>query len=239
MSLFVLLVILSTHGLEELQQQQQTNHSRSETTNNNNNHPFISTQIVQQYIQWHGASTLQSEKELLYPRCCRDRKYAVAYLSPCLDRAGNYLHNFIHSIVWGIITNRTVLVQFDTTAAPFYNHTTTTTTSADNLCGGQEHRIDPYLASWLPRWDDDYLDDEEDDWIVTPIPIDAERQRYDDQNKIVAFPQIPDILRSHQTSSSELFVFRNEWDDHALSNPIYRMVRMHEKTYRYPIVCTR
>jgi hypothetical protein len=57
------------------------------------------------YVQaWHSVDTLRAESAAQL----QQRRYAMAYYS-CPLQAGNRLHNFLNSQLWGIITKRTVL----------------------------------------------------------------------------------------------------------------------------------
>jgi hypothetical protein len=60
-------------------------------------------QLMEQYIQWHSEDSLQASPE--------NRTFAVAYYS-CPHRAGNFINNFLNSLKWAIITNRTLLVTY-------------------------------------------------------------------------------------------------------------------------------
>lgn len=64
-----------------------------------------SYRILTEYIQQHSQAALLNKS--------KDRRYAVAYYS-CPLQAGNRLHHFMNSILWAIVTNRTVLWQYYT-----------------------------------------------------------------------------------------------------------------------------
>jgi len=134
----------------------------------------------------------------------RGRRFAVAYYW-CPERAGNILHNLFNSVLWGIITNRTVLWRYD----PYY----------------RENRIEDCdriltRATWIPTWDEwsSKLKLEDDD--VVPIPIDINRRTYDERHRVVAFPQIEDIEFGNVNSR----LYRGvSWRDHPLSSLQYKL----------------
>ena len=150
---------------------------------------FEPVQVIEQYKRWHGVDALGKQGNMSTDE---SRKFAVAYLFPCAARAGNQFHNFYNNLLWAIITNRTLLVRFDSPTR--------------QLCNGQ-----PILnvASWLPLWDDwaARLGLSEDD--IELVPIDTARERYDRDHLVVLFPQIPDVLHDNT------HIFRSLWTDHA------------------------
>jgi hypothetical protein len=69
-------------------------------------------QVLEQYQQWHSASVLESESlEQL-----QQRRFALAFYS-CPHQVGHRMHHFMNSLIWSIVTNRTVLVHYLDTAA--------------------------------------------------------------------------------------------------------------------------
>ena len=157
--------------------------------------------VMEQYLQWHGVDALGQEVNTTIPST-EIRKYAVAYLFPCSARAGNQFHNFYNSVLWAVITNRTLLIRFDS--------------PTQQLCAGQPK---VKVAPWLPLWDDwvDKLRLFEDD--IEPVPIDTKRELTDRAHRVVLFPQIPDVrLRENH-------IFRGRWIDHPVNHVFGPRVR--------------
>jgi len=143
-------------------------------------------EAMNMYKEMHSVEALQQDimKWNLY-----HRKYAVVYYY-CPDRAGNILHSFFTGVSWAMLTNRTILVQYDTDK----DHGTT---EAD--CEKVLRR-----SPWLPRWDEwqDKLPE------PVPIPVDPKRQAYDLSNQVVIFPMIKDVMYFKHSE-----FYRNEWRD--------------------------
>ena len=57
-------------------------------------------QVLDQYIQQHSVDSLRSQPH--------NRSFATAFYS-CPLQAGNRLHHYLNSVLWAILTNRTVL----------------------------------------------------------------------------------------------------------------------------------
>lgn len=177
-------------------------------------------QVLEEYKQWHSHDVLLTE-DIQYMK--RRRKFAIMYYS-CPDRTGNIFHNMYNSILWSIITNRTLLVKFDET-----DGINTIEQCADII----------QLSSWVPLYDvwsakldiqtNDFNDtntnndnnsDDSNSIPIVPIPIDTEREIYDGQNQVVIFPQIQDIHHHDKTH-----ITRNTWRNDPLDLPNYRLVR--------------
>jgi hypothetical protein len=152
--------------------------------------PFYPNLALNEYQTRHSASVLRDEVSL------DDRKFAVAYWH-CPDRAGNILHNFFNSILWAMITNRTVLWIYGDGGRkgfpPF-----------------EECSNSLQVADWIPSYDDfrHVLHFDPDEAI--PVPITVETAFYDSVHRVVIFPQIPDVLRGNKK------IARNEWHHHPM-----------------------
>jgi hypothetical protein len=66
-------------------------------------HQLIPIRVLNKYKQQHSETALRNNPH--------GRKYAVVYYS-CPMQAGNRLHHFFNSILWSIVTNRTVLWKY-------------------------------------------------------------------------------------------------------------------------------
>lgn len=69
---------------------------------------FQPEQLLEQYIAWHGEESLCRQPE--------NRQFAVVYYN-CPHRAGNALNAFFNSVIWAIVTNRTLLWRYDEKSA--------------------------------------------------------------------------------------------------------------------------
>jgi hypothetical protein len=79
------------------------------------------------------------------------RKFAVGYYS-CPLQAGNRLHHFFNSLIWSIVTNRTLLYQY------FDYHTCLRITRSYQICNAANTRKDCDVVlkrkSWIPSFGD-------------------------------------------------------------------------------------
>jgi hypothetical protein len=76
-------------------------------TNAKQSFATIPHQILNEYKKWHSNDVLMSETS----NHLNDRSFAMAYYS-CPLQAGNRMHHFLNSIIWAIVTNRTILFKY-------------------------------------------------------------------------------------------------------------------------------
>jgi hypothetical protein len=153
--------------------------------------PFYPNLALYEYQKRHSVFALRDDVSL------DNRKFAIAYWS-CPDRAGNILHNFFNSILWAMITNRTVLWM--------YGDGRKTGFASFDECSNSLQ-----IADWIPSYHDfhDVLPFEPEEAV--PVPITVETSYYDSVHHLVIFPQIPDVLKGNKQ------VARNEWQHHPLT----------------------
>ena len=106
--------------------------------------------ILHRYMDEHSGQAIQLE----YHLSSSSRKFAVAYYS-CPMQAGNRLHHFLNSLLWGIVTNRTILWHYYDSEACWL--------SSDGkydrgICRNANQESDCSLsiltlADWLPAFD--------------------------------------------------------------------------------------
>jgi hypothetical protein len=196
-----------------------------------------SIQTIYQYYTLHGVEAWQRDPSI------EDRKFAVAFL-PCRrhldaslpvdedDSTIEVIHNFFNTLVWSILTNRTVIVQWYnpilfTTHQP--GRTTIHRDERNYTCATDRYKNSPptlqsypqpnafQLASWLVQWEDILrLNAVLYDEAIVPVPIDVYRQSYDTQHTIVVFPQIPSIQYQVSMKRPDDAFFHNTWSDHPL-----------------------
>lgn len=66
--------------------------------------------LWEEYQQWHSQESLEQDM-LTDPYNITARKFAVGYYS-CPLQAGNRLHHFFNSLIWAVVTNRTLLWKY-------------------------------------------------------------------------------------------------------------------------------
>jgi hypothetical protein len=189
-----------------------------EYTNYSNNQdinvkPFWPNRALDEYKRWHSNDVLQNES-INY--ILMNRKFSVVYYW-CPDRAGNIFHNMYNSITWSIISNRTILIAYESD-----NPAQNTLDDCDKIL---------QIASWIPRWDEWSLKLNLTTAENKPVPISTTTtiKRNDSfsnpfvvdttQYRTVIFPQIRDI-RPSDTS-----IYRNEWNEHPTEKKGFRKVR--------------
>jgi hypothetical protein len=117
-----------------------------------------------------------------------DRKFLVAYYyGP--HRAGNILHNFFNSIIWAVVTNRTVLWEYYTDRP----HTNTLEDCEQYL---QRHSWLPSYAEWSIKLQ-----------LDAPVPVQA-GDMLSSQAQVIVAPQIRDLFPEHGNS-----IHRVKWSD--------------------------
>lgn len=121
----------------------------------------------------------------------------------CPDRAGNYLHNLFNNVVWSILANRTILIQY-------YQQEDMERSSCQNIMP---------LPSWMHLWDD-YSQSLPS---TSAFPVWTQNSSYTttlythpNEIPLVIFPHIPDFDLSNQD------IERCKWSDHPVSNTEYR-----------------
>jgi len=170
-----------------------SNLSRSNTTSTKSYDNFNPWPMVafRQYQKRHSAHILQKEfsgfnsssSENLY----NGRKFAKATYW-CPDRAGNLLHSLFNSMIWAMITNRTLLVEYEQL---LWKETD------QSYCQSVLS-----LAEWLPTWEE---------WshkLALPDPVPVSGPLNIDDYTVVMFPQIPDV--HHENTS----LTREDWNSH-------------------------
>ena len=215
-----------------------------------------SIQTIYQYNKMHSVAALR--QDLSSPRRLQledsdettHRTFSLAFL-PCLrhnqynnnsknldEELANYytseiLHNFFNTLVWSIMTNRTVIIQwYDPTAKrePSRNHIHLKnaseqfyTCTTENQQNHPSSRSSPAsilsLTSWMVQWSDVllYHPTTINDTIV-PIPIDLYRQQYDTRHSVVVFPQSQEHFHIHPSPNPQPAMFYNQWFQHPLSD---------------------
>ena len=166
---------------------EQSDHHKHETESTKLPLPVL---IVERYKEQHNVKVLEQEDASggLHPT----RQYAIAPYW-CPERAGNILHNLFNTVTWAIITNRTILLQWD--------HSNPNRNTAAHC----EHAL--HLKPWVPLWDE--WKDRISSNTIVPIAIDVTRRRFDEIHTVVMFPQIPGVL--HERGDE---IYRNSWSDH-------------------------
>jgi hypothetical protein len=137
-------------------------------------------QVLQQYQKEHSAEALANHSA--------ERKFVVAYYyGP--DRAGNILHNFFNSIIWAVVTNRTILWEY----------------YVDRPQANSVQDCDSFLKRnpWLPS----YTEWSRKLHLPAPVPVTA-REILSTSAQVVLPPQIRDIYPRNDTSA------RAKWSDH-------------------------
>jgi hypothetical protein len=155
---------------------------------------------VEQYIAWHSAHVLRHELQSQAPQQMSSRHYAVAYYY-CPERAGNLLHSLFISVTWAMLTNRTLLLAYDT------DHTKEHSKNTVEDCQAVLQR-----ASWIP-WYDDFIDllhlslTNSTTKTIQPIALDVSQITQESHYPMVTFPSIRDVQQHHTN------YFRLEWRD--------------------------
>jgi hypothetical protein len=135
--------------------------------------------VLRQYQKEHSNQALQQERDVAVfdtdvdAATRTDRKFLVAYYSGP-DRAGNMLHNFFNSIIWAVVTNRTVLWEY----------------YVDRPNANSVKDCEQYLKrhSWLPS----YAEWSPTLHLAAPVPIRV-RDMLSSSAQVVLAPQIRDI----------------------------------------------
>ena len=160
---------------------------------------------VEQYIAWHSADVLRHELQSQTPQQLSSRKYAVAYYY-CPERAGNLLHSLFISVTWAMITNRTLLLAYDTDHNIDKDHSKNTVKDCQAVL---------QRASWIP-WYDDFIDllqplnsntTTNTSTTIQPIGLDVSQITQESHYPIITFPSIRDVQQHHTN------YFRLEWRD--------------------------
>lgn len=114
----------------------------------------IAEAMLEEYRMKHSVDTLRQESlEQL-----ANRKYAMGYFS-CPLQAGNRLHHFANSLIWAIVTNRTLLYKYYDKDTCEYHQSVQTQIWMDNrTCSALNTESDCEAvlerASWLPLYDE-------------------------------------------------------------------------------------
>ena len=146
-------------------------------------------QVFRQYQKEHSTQALQQEQDAtaMDVDVATNRKFLVAYYyGP--DRAGNMLHNFFNSIIWAVVTNRTVLWEY----------------YVDRPHANSVQDCEQYLKrhSWLPSYAE---------WsrtlnLASPVPVRV-RNMLSSSAHVVLAPQIRDIFPQNDN------IDRVKWSD--------------------------
>jgi hypothetical protein len=202
-----------------------TTRGRDHPSNSNNetattqSSSFLSVQVLEQYIEWHGGDRIRTDGN--DDEADNGRTYALVPWSCSSTKIlEEQIFDFFNSVLWAIITNRTILVDVSS------SHNNCTNNGVDD---DDDDNSTISLASWLPRWG--YHDGESNSntnkrtkptaWTVTPIPIDSRRGQFDAHHKVVRFPG-----HHHRNSSSSnnggdnndhrRYYWQQHWRDHPL-----------------------
>jgi hypothetical protein len=165
-------------------------------------------QVLRQYQKEHSNQALQQEYDFavfdvdvdVEVAMYSDRKFLVVYYyGP--DRAGNMLHNFFNSIIWAVVTNRTVLWEY----------------YVDRPHANSVEDCEQYLQrrSWLPSYKE---------WsrtlhLTAPVPVRV-RDMLSSSAQVVLAPQIRDIFPNNEKMD------RVKWSD----DPAHLLRQKHPRT---------
>lgn len=155
---------------------------------------FLPVQQLKTYISEHSQEVL--EEEWINGRFdSENRSFSVAYYW-CPQRAGNIMHTFLNTIVWGMVHNRTTLW--------IYHNTT----NQEEDCAAVLRR-----AQWLPS----YEEWQERAQLPEPVPVslEADTEVHPDV-PVVLYPQINDVRYLDPS------LWRNAWSDHPRKIQRYR-----------------
>ena len=105
----------------------------------------LPVQVFEQYQKWHSVESLRRDPH--------HRHYSIVFYS-CPNQAGNRLHHYMNSVVWSILTNRTMLWKYwDTAACQQFGRCT-----PPYVCQAAKtvHDCDAILsrAPWIPSYDE-------------------------------------------------------------------------------------
>jgi hypothetical protein len=140
-------------------------------------------QVLKQYQKEHSDQALQEDAITV----ATERKFLVAYYyGP--DRAGNILHNFFNSIIWAVVTNRTVLWEY----------------YVDRPHSNSVQDCEQFLKRnpWLPS----YTEWSRKLHLAAPVPVRA-RDMLSTSAQVVLAPQIRDIYPRNDK------ITRVKWSD--------------------------
>ena len=142
--------------------------------------------VLEEYKAQHSIYALSKESNV----SLRSRRYAVVAYS-CPPRAGIILHSYFNQILWAVLTNRTLLVRYDTKQPLRYRQT-------KEGCHAVARQ-----AAWLPNYEDWVERIWNSDYTPVPLSHSAMKQLYDvyrstDSPKIntslVATAQLPVVI---------------------------------------------
>lgn len=193
---------------------------------------LIPLQTLYEYIQHHSDPQLEVEFQNCqaqnknqqigntksrhkYHDCLKDRKFMLVYYS-CPSEAGNRLHWFMNSVIWGMVTNRTVLWRYlDVEVCDsLRQHNATRFHVLNSSCGHRpnhkedcDHSLN--LAKWLPSFDTwnerlqldnnshgtDTNDNDDSRYSIFVDPPDANVTSHDDPDSNIRLIQIGDRYR--------------------------------------------
>jgi hypothetical protein len=168
--------------------------------------------VMKQYREWHSHESLLRQPY--------NRTFALAYYS-CPQRGGNWFHAYFNTLIFAVVTNRTLLWQFDT------GDSNNTQADCDRIL---------QRASWIPSYYE---------WannLALPAPValkmntrhtlrtkhfySREEQRASHQHQVIIFPQIPDVMTQNQNIS------RVSWweDPRRLTHSSFRNIFFFQRT---------
>ena len=105
----------------------------------------VPIQVMEQYRKWHSVEALRSNPDLEH------RKFAIGFYA-CPIQAGNRIHHFLNSMLWAILTNRTLLWQYwDSPTCMRWSREKMVCRSMN-----REHECDQILsrADWIPSYEE-------------------------------------------------------------------------------------
>jgi hypothetical protein len=107
---------------------------------------------LEQYKVWHSNDVLRTESSTQV----NDRSFAMAYYS-CPLQAGNRMHHFLNSIIWAIVTNRTILVKYlDSETCIYHQKAQTQIWHDPEICNAVNREQDCekvlHRTEWIPTF---------------------------------------------------------------------------------------
>jgi hypothetical protein len=117
-------------------------------------------QAMEQYKSWHSVEALKQSLSSSDDADLKKRRYAIGFYS-CPQQLGNRMHQFMNSLLWAILTNRTLLVKYyDYETCQLFNGTPFHIEGFDDLTcndyNNQERDCNAFLqtSSWLPKFEE-------------------------------------------------------------------------------------
>jgi hypothetical protein len=116
--------------------------------------------VMEQYKSWHSVDSLRQSLSSSDEADLKNRRFAIGFYS-CPQQLGNRMHQFMNSLLWAILTNRTLLVKYyDYETCKLFNGTPYHIEGFDDhTCSDfndQERDCNALLqtSSWLPKFEE-------------------------------------------------------------------------------------